>query len=172
MKRPILIISIFFILLAGCHNTQSNSEVVEESNEEKNISLIEKLLTEADNKNVDFMDEVCAPDYKYYFPSNSEPINLEEHKAFWKGFNQAFPDLKHSIEDIYAKDDIVVARLTVRGTLQNEFAGVPPKGQQIEAGQILIIRFKNNKIVELREEADLLGFYQQLGMELKLKENK
>jgi hypothetical protein len=31
-------------------------------------------------------------------------------------------------------------------------------------------RIKNGKVVEVREETDLLGFMQQLGMELKPKE--
>jgi limonene-1,2-epoxide hydrolase len=35
-----------------------------------------------------------------------------------------------------------------------------------------IIRIENGKIVEMREEFDVLGLYQQLGMELKPKEGE
>ena len=39
----------------------------------------------------------------------------------------------------------------------NEFAGIPPTNKTVEISQIFICRIKDNKIIEFREEADLLG---------------
>ena len=164
MRKSLIILPLFFNLLFGCQNRKSTSQS-EKDIGSQNIALVKKLLKEGDNKNVDFLETICVSDYRYYFPSNAEPLNLEEHKKLWKGFNEAFPDLKHTIEDIYAMENLVVARLTVRGSLMKEFAGILPKGQKVEVGQIVILRIINSKLTEFWEEADLLGFYKQLGME-------
>ena len=49
---------------------------------------------------------------------------------------------------------------------------IPPTGNKVEVGGIDIIRIENGKIVEDWEDADVLGWMMQLGMELKPKEEK
>jgi predicted ester cyclase len=60
----------------------------------------------------------------------------------------------------------------MRGTHQGEFAGIPATGNKVEISGIMIGRIENGKIVEEREEMDMLGLFMQLGMELKPKEVK
>ena len=172
MRISLFILGVGLILFMGCRQRQTNLQTEKAASTEQNISTVKKILAEGDNKNVDFLDEVCARDYKYYFPSNSQPLNLEEHKQLWKGFNDAFPDLSHKVESIHGMGDFVVARLTVRGTLMKEFTGILPEQQKVTVGQILILRFENSKVIEFWEEADLLGFYQQLGFELRIAESQ
>jgi steroid delta-isomerase-like uncharacterized protein len=174
MKKLILSTAFLVFALFSCQDDKSKTLLAEQEAQaeiaENNIALVKKLLQEGDDHNVDFLDEICSPEYEYYFPSNSEPLNKEQHKEFWKAVNQAFPDLKHKIREIYAVDNMVVARATVSGTHSGDFLGLPPTAKSVEIGQIFICRFEDSKIVEFREEADLLGLYQQLGMELKVKE--
>lgn len=68
--------------------------------------------------------------------------------------------------------DRVVLRFVVQGTHKAELEGIPPTGNKVEISALLIFRIKDGKVVEEVEEADLLGFYQQLGMELKPREAK
>lgn len=63
-------------------------------------------------------------------------------------------------------------RTTLNGTHKGEFMGIPPTGKKIEYTAMVIVRFSEGKIVESREEADMLGLMQQLGMELKPKGEK
>ena len=174
MKKLIPIITVLVFTLCSCQDNKSKTLLAEQRAQaeigENNITLVKKLLQEGDNKNVDFLDKICSPDYEYYFPSNNEPLNKDQHKEFWKAVNQAFPDLKHKIHEIYAVDNLVVARLTVGGTHSGDFLGLAPTAKAVEIGQIFICRFENSKLEEFREEADLLGLYQQLGMELQLKQ--
>jgi predicted ester cyclase len=50
--------------------------------------------------------------------------------------------------------------------------GIPATGNRFEISGMNLCRFKNGKIIEEREELNMLGFMQQLGMELKPKEVK
>ena len=76
------------------------------------------------------------------------------------------------MEELFASDDKVIFRFIQRGTHEGEYRGIPATGKKYESSGILITRIVNGKIVEQREEFDLLGMMMQLGMELKPKEEK
>ena len=76
------------------------------------------------------------------------------------------------IKKLYAKGDVVVCWNIVTGTHEGKFQGIPATGSKISVGSIIIYRFNDGKIVELREEADMMGLMQQLGMKLKPKEKE
>jgi len=141
--------------------------------QEQNMELIRNYLKEMDNKNFEIINEVYAPDAKTYFPSNSsEPMSVEQSTAMAKSFYAAFPDFSHSIEELLAVGDKVILRATDGGTHQGEFNGIPVTGNKVEFSVIVIARIENGKIIEVREEGDMLGLMQQLGMELKPKEGE
>lgn len=50
--------------------------------------------------------------------------------------------------------------------------GIGATGNKVENSGIMITRIENGKIVEDKEDWDMLGLMQQLGMELKPKEAK
>ncbi len=87
-------------------------------------------------------------------------------------FYGAFPDYAHTIDDIFAKGDKVVARMTFTGTHKNEFQGIPPTGNTIEYTGIQIWKIMNGKIAEAWDQEDTLTMMMQLGMELKPREEK
>ena len=86
--------------------------------------------------------------------------------AMAKAFFAALPDMKHEITDIFAFNDNVVMRFVLRGTHKAELEGIPPTGKQLAVSAISVFRIKNGVIIEEREEADMAGMYQQLGLEL------
>ncbi len=104
--------------------------------------------------------------------NNPKPLSREEYQEFVKGFFQAFPDLNFSIEELHAVGDRVIARLILRGTHKGDWRGIPGTGNKFEMSSTFIVRFENGKVVEEREDFDQLGFLQQLGMELKPKEEE
>jgi predicted ester cyclase len=149
-----------------------NSEVLEMNKDktEQNKALVKKILEEGDKHNLGILDEICNPDYKMYFPSNDEPISLEQHKQLFNAFIVAFPDLKHTIHESIAEGNIVSTRETLSGTHEGEFQGIPPTGNRFEFSAICMWKFIDGKLVEYWVDADILGLMQQLGMELKMKE--
>jgi len=110
---------------------------------------------------VNKMDEVCAPDIAIHAPGM--PSDLAGLKQMLPAFRNAFPDMEVVIEDLFAEGDRVVDRVTVRGTYQNEFNGIPPSGQRLEMEEIHIARVVDGKIVERWTQFDMFGFLQQIG---------
>ena len=74
----------------------------------------------------------------------------------------AFPDLHVEIEDLIAKDDQVVARLSFSGTHRGDFRGIAPTGRPITFSAIRIYRLSSGKIVETWAVQDALGLLGQL----------
>ena len=62
-----------------------------------------------------------------------------------------------------AADDRVVVRWTLQATHTGPFAGIPPTNKKIIVGGISLYRLRDGKITETRNQADLLGAFNQLG---------
>ncbi len=135
--------------------------------QEQNKAMVQRILSEGDARGAGILDEVCAPDYQMYFPSNAKPIGLEEHRVLWQAFIDGFPDLEHTIHTSIAEGDYVSTRETLRGTHEGEFQGLPPTGKAVEFSAVCLWRFVDGKLAEYWTDADIVGLYQQLGMELK-----
>jgi len=85
---------------------------------------------------------------------------------------QVFPDLVQTIEEIIARGDKVIVRTIAHGTHLGDHEGIPVTGNKIVFSAIRIFQIDNGKIIKVWEESDLLGLFQQLGMELKPKETE
>jgi steroid delta-isomerase-like uncharacterized protein len=112
--------------------------------------------------NMNGLDEVCAPDFVHHGPGMMPP-DLAGLKQMAPAFRSAFPDIEIVTEDLFADGDRVVDRVTVRGTHQGEFMGIPPSGQRIEMQEIHIARIVDGKIVERWTQFDIFGLLQQIG---------
>ena len=179
MKNPLFVFLLVLLLCLafGCQNKAEKAELekfrAQAKLEAQNIEVIKKLFAELGKRNAGILYELYAPDSKYYFPSRiSTPISRDDEVAQAKMFFAALPDLTDEVVDIFSIKDRVIARIIARGTHQAEMQGIPATGNRVEISALLIFRLKDGKVVEEVEEADLLGFYQQLGMELKPKDVK
>ncbi len=128
-------------------------------------AIARRFYEEALNgKNLDIIDEIFATNYQAHPPGLPEPLTREAFKQFNRMFLTGFPDLHITVEDEIAEGDKIVLRLTVRGTQQGEFMGIPPTGKHVVWTGMSITRVANGKIVEQWGEQDLLGLLQQLGV--------
>jgi steroid delta-isomerase-like uncharacterized protein len=162
--------------MVGCQYKEALAELEEfkaqAAVEEQNIELILNANETWLKRDFEKIREFFAPNFAYYSPSNSEPLNQDEVIEKVQMFLKAFPDLTVIYEDIIAKGDNVIVREITRCTHQVEAYGIPPTGNEIEYSEIAIFRIENGKIAEVRIEPDSLGFMRQLGMELKPKEGE
>ena len=91
------------------------------------------------------------------------PMDVEQASGMAAMFYAAFPDLHTTFEDQIAEGDKVVARVTIRGTHQGEFQGIPATGKEVAFGGILIDHYQDGKVVEHWVQMDMMGLMQQLG---------
>jgi len=179
MKKLCMILPLALILcfMVGCQNQEAMAELEEMKSqaevEEQNKEVVLKFYEELDNGNIENVMELFAPNFLWYTPSNSpNPMSREEAHEFLKVVLIAFPKWQHKIEEIIAVGDKVITRAIDYTTHEGEFQGIPATGNKVEFGVIVIFRIEDGKIVEMREEGDMLGLMQQLGMELRPKEEK
>lgn len=81
-------------------------------------------------------------------------------------FLAAFPDMQVSLEDILAEGDKVATRITLRGTHQGVFAGIPVTGKAVVIKANHIFRLQQGQIVQRHGQMDRLELMTQLGMRL------
>jgi steroid delta-isomerase-like uncharacterized protein len=177
MKHPVLVVSLVLLLCFafGCQNKAEKEEIekfrAQAQLEEQNKAIANRAWEASSKGDFETLKEMGTPEYLWYLPSNStKPISRDEAIEKAKRLHSAFPDINFSIEELIAVGDKVICRYIMRGTHQGEFAGIPATGNKVEVSGIIISRIENGKIVEEREEWDMLGFMQQIGMELKPKE--
>jgi steroid delta-isomerase-like uncharacterized protein len=163
--------------MVGCQDKEAMAELedfeTQAKVEEQNKALVLQWYEELGKGNIEKSFEVCAPGYRLYFPSNTgTPLTKEQNLEIALQTFQAFPDTVQEIKDIMAVGDKVIVRGVDIATHSQEFQGIPPTGKKLEVSWLIIFRFEEGKIVEAWEEFDSLGWMQQLGMELKPKEEK
>jgi predicted ester cyclase len=178
MKKLIIIIPLALIIcfMVGCQDKAAMAELEEfkaqAEVEEQNKKSFRNMLEETDKGNYAAWEEVCSPDYICHFAGVPESMSLQAHIEANRAFLVAFPDFHHDIKDIVAEADKVTARVTLTGTHDGEFMGIPPTGNKIEYNAVLTARFADKRIIELWGVADMMTLMMQLGMELKPKEGE
>jgi predicted ester cyclase len=136
--------------------------------EEQNETLVRTVFDGLNKRNMTVYQEMYAPEYGWHFPSNNpKGMTREEEAAFVKVLIAGFPDMHWDIKEMVVHGDMVVVRFTSGGTHTGEYQGLLPTGKKAEASGLWMGRIINGKIAEGREDYDVLGMMQQLGMELK-----
>ena len=88
------------------------------------------------------------------------PAAIKAHIADWLS---GFPDLKFTVEQMFADQDRVISQLAMEGTHTGHWMGIPPTGKRINIRMVTIHRIKKRKIVEDWVLVESLGLLQQLG---------
>ena len=168
MRKICMLLPLFLIIcfMVGCQDKEAMAELEEfraqAALEEQNKELTKKVFEEIDKQNFDVIDEFFTEGYIAHFPPYPDS-KLEAFKQSLQETYSALPDYTHTIEDIVAKGDKVIVRLTNRGTEK-------ASGKKIEFPVILMSKIADGKVIETWAMVDYLGQAQQLGMELKPKE--
>lgn len=100
--------------------------------------------------------ELCADGYTARIAS-FPPMDLEGHDAFASRFYAAFPDLRHVLSDVIAERDRVAARLSIVGTNDGEFMGMPPTNRQVMIPALVLLTIKSGRVLSLDGQFDQSG---------------
>ena len=136
------------------------------STESNKANLVRFYVEVINQGNVAVVDELMTPDFIHHgetlFPriEGSEPI-----KGGVIGVKNAYPDGQTDVEDMVAEGDVVVCRLSWRGTHQGSFMGIPPTGKVSTWRGLVTYRFnEEGKIIERWANMDVVGQLQDLGV--------
>jgi predicted ester cyclase len=97
---------------------------------------------------LELIDELYAPEYIDRTPQPGLAPTRDGFKQFVTSLRTAFPDIRYTIEDSIECGDRFVHRVTAKGTMTGEFAGMPPTGKHATWTEIHIVRVVNEHIVE------------------------
>ncbi|NUT56679.1 MAG: ester cyclase [Thermoleophilia bacterium] len=127
--------------------------------------IARRFLEEAFNRgNLDVVDELVAPEFVNHDAALPEPVvGIEATKASIRGYRDAFPDMRMTVELQVAEGEEVVTQWTARGTHQGDLMGLAATGKQATVTGITIDRIVDGRIVESWTNWDTLGLLQQLG---------
>ncbi len=134
---------------------------------QENKSVVRRLI-ETLNERVwpsgDFTvaDALISPQYVYHEPAN--PIaGHEGFRQLVDTYRTAFPDTQFTIEDQIAEGDLVLTRMTVRGTHTGPLMGIPASGRPIEVSVLSLMRVIGGRVVEEWERFDTAHLLAQVG---------
>jgi len=127
--------------------------------------LIERIPLEVLNNNkFELVDELYAPNYVEHTPQPGVAPTREGSKQTLIALKKAFPDLRYTIDDAIESGDKIVHRLTARGTMKADFAGIPATNKPATWTEIHIGRVVNGRVTEHWGLVDQLGMLVQLGV--------
>jgi steroid delta-isomerase-like uncharacterized protein len=87
----------------------------------------------------------------------------EAYRALIQTVRDGFPDIRFEILDQVADGDKVVNRISVTGTHDGEFNGIPATNKKVTWSGMGLFRLEDGKITEAWSELDALGMFTQLG---------
>jgi len=129
---------------------------------EGNVTIARRFIEEQDKRKGPPPEELCAPEYTAHILS-LPPMDLAGHGGMAKAFYAAFPDLKQTIEDVFANEEKAAVRYTMTGTHQGDLMGVAPTGKQIKIAGTMTFHIVGGKVRESSCLIDELALMQQIG---------
>jgi predicted ester cyclase len=107
--------------------------------------------------------EIVAPDEVHHWGIGSDTTGFNQFQERWALFNQAFPDLRFTVDLVAAEGDLAATVWTATGTQTGEWQGIAPTGKEVTWTGINVFRIACGKIAESWGEADHIGLRAQLG---------
>jgi steroid delta-isomerase-like uncharacterized protein len=116
-----------------------------------------------DTWNIAVADDLLTEDYRLHLSGVPAAADRDFTKQIVAMFSAAFPDLRHTVDEMIAEGDTVAARWTVEGTHRGDFQGIPPTGRPIRVSGTTVHHLADGKIKETWLTLDNLDLLQQLG---------
>ncbi len=134
--------------------------------QEKNKQIVRQLTEEIWNraefaKIPDYYADGYEADYRPYAPvrRGHEAIQGMVERA-----HAAFSNYHEELKDVLADGDKVVARFTVSGEQTGKWGAIRPTGKSVAFDEIVVLTFKDEKVIHQTGIADNVAALHQLGL--------
>jgi steroid delta-isomerase-like uncharacterized protein len=131
---------------------------------EANKALVHRFVEAFNAGDLDGLAAAFAPNAVVHNSGAPDPLNLDGFRQLAAVFLAAFPEGKHTIDDMIVEGDKVVTRITYRGAHTGDLMGIPPTGKHVTTSAMTIDQIADGKIVETWRLFDQMGMMQQLGV--------
>ena len=128
---------------------------------ERNKLLVRQMIQEMDGApGTDITAKWMTSDYRLVL--NGSAIDLAGYREMNSGMNSAFSDLKHDIHHIVAEGDSVAVAITFRAKHTGLYEGIAATGKTIAIEEIVVLKFRDDKVVSEWAVVDLAAVEKQL----------
>ena len=131
---------------------------------EAQSAVIGQWIEAWNKQDLDAVKDLLAPGYVRHDANLPDVDGPEAELEFIAGVVRAFPDLQLRIEQVIVQDDLVAARLALRGTHRGPFLGVPATGREVAFESTEFFRLASDKVAEQWVVMNAMGLFQQLGV--------
>lgn len=115
---------------------------------ESNKTVVERLVRDIVNGGqVDLLDEVLADGFVAH-GTGPGPSGLDGMRRLIATWRTAFSDWQDHIDEMVAEGDLVVLKISARGTHDGPLLGIEPTGEAVHWGMIEMVRLADGKITE------------------------
>lgn len=174
MKHLVIAFPMILCFITSCHHnaTRIELEKLKSQNEleELNKEIVSEVFEAIDANDFEKIEMLIADNFSLNAPGLEQPWKKENLFEGIRTFYSAFPDWTHNIENILAEGDIVMVKIMMKGTQKADYEGISATEKQITMAAAAQMALVDGKVKDWWAIEDYLGFYQQLGMELKMKE--
>ncbi len=119
-------------------------------------------LAAGDRGDVAEFDRYLHPDVVVHAPLGLSTTSAEAEKVVWADGKRAIPDIRHDVQETMGSESRAMARVVVTGTMSGEFAGISAAGRPFQIDQIVFAHFRDGRIVEAWEVADISSLLDQI----------
>jgi predicted ester cyclase len=130
---------------------------------EANVALGRRFFAEQDRLHGGPAQELCAPGYQAVIGSYPA-FDLAGHQGFARAFYHAFPDIHHTVDDVFATEERVAVRFVLRGTNDGDFFGMPATRRKVTVVAHVMLDVADGKVTRLQAVFDEAGMLRQMGV--------
>ena len=111
---------------------------------------------------LDRLNDLVHPDYVLHNPPPGAPSGPAAIKYAVSMFQEGFPDLEITLDELIAEEDLLAARSTFRGTHKGTIFGIAPTGTPVTMPGLTMVRVSEGRISESWVRNDILGLMNQI----------
>ena len=128
-------------------------------------AVVRRFVEEVLNQGrFDALAEIVHPDYRYRGPDGETLDGPDELQLLVAGYRAGFSDFHVSITSTVSDGGRVAATMTMSGTHDGEFDGIPATGRRIDLPVAVFSRVEAGRIIDEREFYDSGTLLTQLGL--------
>lgn len=115
-------------------------------------------------RHLEAVDELLTDDFVEHTPAPGQATDRQGAKDFIGQMLQAFPDLNFEVENQIAEGDTVAAVVTMTGTHNSDFLGVPATGRRVSVAVMDTGRVREGRFTDHWGLVDVPELMAQLGV--------